>query len=219
MALIFPKVNFENVKAVLIDLDDTLYDFEQAQQIALTKCWKFYCETIAPITQPAFNQGYFEARSLVRKKLSPYGACRSRLIAFQYWFEMLGFSRAYILAAQFENLYWDSLIDAMILDARAKLFLQEAKSRALPIAIITDMQPHIQVKKILKLGIKDMIDFLISSDEAGAEKPASAPFESALKKLDMQAGQVIMIGDNPINDIQGAEKLAIKHYQVTHENR
>ena len=170
-------------------------------------------------TQSAFNQGYFEARSLIRKKLSPYGACRSRLIAFQYWFELLGFSHAYILAAQFENLYWDSLIDAMILDARAKLFLQEAKSLALPIAIITDMQPHIQVKKILKLGIENTIDFLISSDEAGAEKPASAPFETALKKLNMQAGQVIMIGDNPINDIQGAEKLGIKHYQVKHENR
>ena len=76
------------------------------------------------------------------------------------------------------------------------------------------MQAHFQVQKLQKLKVDHLIDYLVTSEEAGKEKPHSEIFLLALAKLDLQINNVIMIGDNQIKDIEGAEKLGIKAYQV-----
>ena len=67
-------------------------------------------------------------------------------------------------------------------------------------------------KKILKLDLEEYIDFLVTSEEVGHEKPNKKIFEKALKKINLQNDQVVMIGDSMAKDIEGAKSLKIDSY-------
>jgi putative hydrolase of the HAD superfamily len=45
------------------------------------------------------------------------------------------------------------------------------------------------------------VDYLVSSEEAGAEKPDPKVFELSLEKLGLKKDEVVMIGDNYEKDI------------------
>ncbi len=56
------------------------------------------------------------------------------------------------------------------------------------------------------LGLSDHIDFALTSEEAGADKPNPAIFLEALKRAgNADARESIMIGDQPATDMAGAE--------------
>lgn len=58
---------------------------------------------------------------------------------------------------------------------------------------------------------------MVTSEEAGFDKPHRAPFELALRKMRATASCVWMIGDNPVNDIGGArEKINAVTLQKLH---
>jgi putative hydrolase of the HAD superfamily len=46
----------------------------------------------------------------------------------------------------------------------------------------------------------------VTSEEAGFDKPHAAPFQIALEKMCPKGGCIWMVGDNPVNDIQGARE-------------
>lgn len=51
------------------------------------------------------------------------------------------------------------------------------------------------MKKIRKLGIDRMIDSMVSSEEAGIEKPHAAIFKLALRKAGLRPTEVLVMGD------------------------
>lgn len=50
----------------------------------------------------------------------------------------------------------------------------------------------------------DDVDCLVTSEEAGVEKPASGIFNLCLEKLRLPAGEVCFVGDNLDRDVKGA---------------
>ncbi|PID34734.1 MAG: hypothetical protein CR971_01650, partial [candidate division SR1 bacterium] len=53
-------------------------------------------------------------------------------------------------------------------------------------------------------------DVLVSSEEAGIEKPHSGPFLLATHKLQVVAKECMMIGDNIARDIEGGKALGMQ---------
>jgi putative hydrolase of the HAD superfamily len=102
----------------------------------------------------------------------------------------------------------------MVFNLGVEAFLQEAKDKGIKMCIVTDLTAQIQMRKWIKLDLGRYIDFLVSSEEAGIEKPASYMFELAMEKLGVKAEDCIMIGDSEEKDIKGAEALGIKAYKV-----
>ena len=64
--------------------------------------------------------------------------------------------------------------------------------------------------RLKKIKFERYIDFLATSEEAGAEKPNKAIFQLALKKMQLTKKKVVMIGDNFKKDIKGAESFGIQ---------
>ena len=58
------------------------------------------------------------------------------------------------------------------------------------------------------------VDFIVSNDEVGVDKPHPLMFKTALKKMGIHAKDAIMIGDSTHKDIAGATAVKIKTYQV-----
>lgn len=78
------------------------------------------------------------------------------------------------------------------------------------VCLITDLTAEIQLRKIVHLKIEKLIDLVVSSEEAGADKPHNSIFALALKKLRLSRKEVVMIGDDSRKDIKGARALGIR---------
>jgi putative hydrolase of the HAD superfamily len=210
--IIFPEIDLTGVKGVMIDLDNTLYLYEPCHNFALKSCFeKFF---LGKMSFTEFADLYKKHRDEVTASLSPQGACRSRLFAFQHLLEDMQEKEAYEKAAMLDQLYWHDFISVMKLEDDAKKFLEKCKDRSLPICVVTDMLAETQVKKLRKLQITQFIDYLVTSEEAGREKPSALIFEVALKKLRLEKSEVIMIGDDEKKDVVGAKNNGINSYQV-----
>ena len=65
--------------------------------------------------------------------------------------------------------------------------------------------------KILRaLGLHDRFELVVASLEEGYEKPDPRIFLQTLKKLGVEPGNAAHVGDNPIDDLQGARKVGMR---------
>ncbi len=63
---------------------------------------------------------------------------------------------------------------------------------------------------IIRIGLGHLFDFSWSACDAGQQKPHPIVFHSLMKKYQKQADEIIHIGDDPENDIKGAQQLGIR---------
>ena len=120
--------------------------------------------------------------------------------------EIMGLGSQVLLALDFEQTYWRTFLSNAVLFDGVTDFLEELRLLEIPVAIITDLTAQIQFRKVVYFGLDHYFDYIVTSEEAGFDKPHSAPFELAVKKMEVKSERVWMIGDNPINDIQGARE-------------
>ena len=208
--LSFSEIDLNGFDGVLIDLDDTLYAYEPAHQSALESV----CAAAGFAERAEFAKDYRRARTVVVDRLSPQGACRSRLLAFQHLLETRYVNFAFKKALDFDRIYWSSFMDAMKLDAGALTFLKRCSNAKKPVCVVTDMTAAIQIEKLGTLGVYDFVDCIVTSEEVGAEKPDRRMFEAALRKLGLTPDRVLMIGDHRQKDVEGAEAMGIAAVQV-----
>lgn len=202
-------------RAVLLDIDDTLYDYKSAHSRAIEHVYDSLSVVLPSLSLADFLSRYRHHRTMVTLAHAGSGASRSRYLAFQALFEEVGLVDAYLHAAAAEDLYWDHLIEVMepmqeLIDALRKFHLSGGR-----ICVVTDMQARIQVRKIERLGMTSYVDFLVSSEEAGCEKPDPRIFELALTKLGLRHHSVVMIGDSRTKDFLGAQKSRIDSWLIS----
>jgi putative hydrolase of the HAD superfamily len=87
---------------------------------------------------------------------------------------------------------------------------------AVPVACITDGDPHIQRSKLRALGLADAFDAVVFSDELGRQfrKPHPAPFLRALELLGVDPSQAVHVGDRPAKDVAGPEAIGMRAIRV-----
>jgi len=211
-------IDLTSISGVMVDIDGTLYSYKLPNEEAIKACYKSLKSSnlIHSISLKDFRDLYIKNRLLITKKLYPQGVCRSRQLAFDSLFNDLKIPLAYIHALKYEKIYWQSFLKAMKVSFEMKNFLIDVKKHGLITCAVTDMQATFQVEKLRKLKLSKYIDFLATSEEAGAEKPNKRIFNLALQKMQLSKSKVIMIGDSIKKDIKGAESIGIKaiHYQA-----
>ena len=84
-------------------------------------------------------------------------------------------------------------------------FLQQLKSIGIKTANITDLTAQIQFRKMVYFGLDEYFDYVVTSEEAGRDKPNIEPFKITLNKLKVDSENVWIIGDSPESDIYGAK--------------
>ena len=159
-----------------------------------------------------FNQDYRNCRNLITLKFKNNGSSRSRILALQMLFENYKIKMAYMHAYSFENLYWKTLYKFMEPNNSLIEALKTHKNNGIKVCALSDMQMRIQVEKLKKLKLNKVIDFLVTSEEVGIEKPAKKIFKYALRKLSAEPSRTLMIGDNIKKDIEGALAIGINTF-------
>ncbi len=201
------------VKAVLLDLDNTLYPYEQCNRIALEVVID-KLSTIFNIPKEIVETAFDKSRESVKFWLKDTASSHSRFLYFQKTIEMLKGSTDVKLTQDINNLFWNIYFGHMKLYDGAIEFLEYLKKSGIKIAIASDLLVDIQFKKLLKLGLENHVDFVITSEEAGQDKPAKFIFVLALEKLGLKKDEIVFIGDDLKKDIQGAKDMELKYILV-----
>ena len=150
------------------------------------------------------------------KKLGNTASSHSRLLYFQKTIENLGLGTRIVLTLDLEQTYWRFFLVNLRLFPGIKDFICQLKSDGVITANITDLTAQIQFRKLVYLGLDEYFDYVVTSEEAGRDKPDKAPFDIILSKIGVDPSEVWMIGDNPVNDIEGAVRAGMIPVQKLH---
>lgn len=82
--------------------------------------------------------------------------------------------------------------------------LKELKKRGFAVALITNGRPYVQRKKIEMLGLAELFDEIIVGGEFGLQKPRAEIFYEMASRLGIKTDEMMYVGDNPINDVKGS---------------
>lgn len=201
-------------KAILLDIDNTLYDYNITHAFAISKVLE-YCMKELNLSKDEVNSAYEKARKQIHIELCETAASHNRLLYFQRMSEILGVNPMQY-AHEIYNVYWDSFLQVIKPFDGIYELLEKYKNK---ICLVTDLTAHIQYRKIKKLGLENYCDKLVTSEEAGHEKPHPYMFMMALQKLDLRPDEVCMIGDSFKKDVLGATNLGIAAIWFNHEEK
>tara|TARA_B100000780_G_C21125245_1_gene456362 strand:+ start:3295 stop:3975 length:681 start_codon:yes stop_codon:yes gene_type:complete len=196
-------------KGILLDLDNTLYNYEDAHAVALEKAVNVF-HGISKIDKTIILHAYKSAREKVHIDLAETASSHNRLLYFQKMCEILNVNPLKD-ALHLYNTYWDCFLENMHLFDGVEQFLKNYKGK---VCIITDLTAQIQYRKIKKLNLEKYINYIVTSEEAGKEKPHQYIFMLCLDKMHLNKNDVCMVGDSFNKDIKGALSLGMNAYWI-----
>lgn len=189
---------------VLLDLDNTFYAYEPCHAAGLAAAQALAAQELN-LSARDFAACYSDARTELKNRLGKTAASHNRVLYFQRALELAGFATQPLIALQLEQAYWRAFLSAAELFDEAVEFLDDLRIAGIPAVIATDLTAAIQLRKMVHFGLDRLVDWLVTSEEAGADKPDPRIFELALAKLGGVEGVVWMVGEEPRSDMAGAK--------------
>jgi len=197
-------------KHLIFDLDRTLWDFETNARVALNEIYLEYnliekgisdfdefelqYKTINEVCWADYRNGKLKKEVLRNLRfeltLKAFGIDDSKLVE--------KISDLYLYKSPRLTTVIDGTFDILnYLNQRYKLH------------ILTNGFVEVQGIKMEKSGLKPFFDHVVASEYAGAKKPHPMAFEFTLDRINANAMDCLMIGDDPLTDIKGASDVGI----------
>lgn len=195
------------IKCVVFDIDNTIYDYDICHEKAMRVLMDFACRKYF-LSHDDFIRAFNTAKDSVKKNLGNVGASHNRMLYMQRFLEQIG-QNPILGAIEMYDVYWNTMLSEMTLFPYVMPLIKELQKREVKIAVLTDLTAHIQHRKIIRLGLADKIEFLVTSEEAGEEKPSPKMFGMLLEKTGLLPSEILMIGDSPKKDINGALEMGM----------
>lgn len=195
------------LKAVLFDLDNTLYDFSSAHKEGL-RAMAEYGQSRFDIPARRFLLAYQQADRQLKQELPHVAACHNRVLISQRMLELLGLPSVVTPLELYET-YWGTILRMIKPRDGATELLGRLHHQHIRTGICTDMTAHIQHRKIAALGLSAYLDVLVSSEETGVEKPDPRVFLHCLHKLHVRPEEAVFIGDSFERDVCGAHAAGL----------
>lgn len=87
-----------------------------------------------------------------------------------------------------------------------------------PLALVTNGASRLQWRKLVATGLTNYFSTVVVSEDVGVGKPDPAMFEVALRELELDRCEVVMVGNDPDRDVAGAIRAGIKPIRVRRED-
>lgn len=193
----------KSYKAVLLDADNTLFDFDEAERRALDTTLRH--RGVSP-TQAirerylAINRPLWEA--LHRREITQDWLSEER---FRVLGRELGLEAD---PAEWNREYLEALGTCPALLPGA-IELLEALAPRCVLALATNGVARVQRARLAASPIQDYFQGIFISQEMGAAKPDKEFFTPILEALKVDAREAVMVGDTLSSDIQGAINAGI----------
>ena len=188
-------------KAVLLDADDTIFDFQASERSAFERTAVHF--GFPPELYPDYhriNDGLWKAleRGEVTKE-------RLRVQRYEMLAEEAGLNYDPRAVTEY---YGECLAEGYFLIEGATQLLEALHGR-MAVYLCTNGVSEVQRRRIAGTGIAPYLDGVFISEELGAEKPAKAFYDKVFEQIPYEKSEVIALGDSPSSDIKGAHGYGI----------
>ena len=190
---------------VLLDVDDTLLDFQAAEACAMR-------DTLTARNIPATDENVALYSRVNRSWWEKFerGECEKKellWLRFEDFFSRLGV-QADPHAAQHD--YHENLGNYAFLIPGAEALCRELKARGHKLYVVTNGTAHIQHRRFGASGLEQYMDGIFISEEMGTQKPAPEFFEKVFTALEWpDKDKCIILGDSQSSDMLGGKNAGI----------
>ena len=195
-----PQNRQKTLKAVLFDMDNTLFDFIAVKLIACREILFYLGERNRNLKKdPAELLRYFLRGT--------YGFEDYENIKDYMQERQLFTEQAY---RQCCEIYDREKLQNLELYPGVRDTLEELKKLGLRLVIITDADRYHAHARLTKVGLLESFEFLVSADMTGTKKPDPAHFLFALDALGLKPEESLVVGDSIKRDMAPASRLGLK---------
>lgn len=185
-------------KAVLWDLDDTLYSRIQAARLTYPGMFR---ELLYEDRDDAFIQAAadFMIEHIVRDSMIHEST-------FQALIRQFPPDKPFDCAAC-QEYYFDHIHEFAVAAPEQLAVVKKLRALGIKTAIVTNVASNrfeFQRNKINAMGLTPLFDAIVLSGETGVHKPDRRVFDHATRLLDVPNEACVFVGDNPDADIVGA---------------
>lgn len=188
-------------RALIIDLDDTLYD---ERDYVLSGFHAVAAEISHRFADVEAN-GSFDA---MVAELDAHGRGK----VFDRALEHAGLAPDPALVQSLVEIYRGHRPDITLWPGVAQALADLARDHRL--AIVTDGLHRMQQRKVEALGVEALVDEVLYCWAHDAPKPNPACYIEAMRRLDVLPGDAVVIGDNPSHDMAAARAAGCRSIRV-----
>jgi putative hydrolase of the HAD superfamily len=187
------------VKAVFLDVDDTLVDYAPAARAAFA----------AVLGEDASYEQWLQLDHYERWLNGEFDDFETfRTARMADFLTLLGRENAQ--AAELESRRFAGLAEHYQLFDDVEPCLAALRERGVRTGLITNNEPVHQRDKLARVGLLDRFDAVVISGEFGIAKPDPAIFRHACALLDVQPTDALHVGDNLAADALGAHGAGLR---------
>jgi putative hydrolase of the HAD superfamily len=192
-----PSRSFE-IRAVLFDLDDTLYD----RTVANRSRAEWFAQTFVGAGDERQRREAVDL--IVSLDARGYG---SKDALLQQLHDLYPCLRQH--TASFKDTFDRQLLQYLSLDPETARLLSMLRAAQVPCGIVTNGSAF-QLQKIMRLGLDEHASCILVSDLFGCKKPEERIFRAAAAEIGVTVEQILFVGDHPYNDVWGAHRVGMK---------
>jgi putative hydrolase of the HAD superfamily len=194
------------IKALIFDIDSTLYDRKKAQVSILEKIIALYPMLFCSLKKERVLEAFLESDRIAVEAFdagAPSGGLRD--LRSKLFLKSVGLSEEYAdditdtYVREYPHVY--APVDGAVeIIEKAKRFKLGAVSNGLP---------DVQYRKLETLGIRDKFDCIILSEEVNIRKPDPRIFLLAAEALGLSPVECLFTGDSYNSDVVGAKRAGM----------
>lgn len=196
----------KRIKAVIFDLDDTLYN--QMQHLAGAYL------SVGRLMNRLFGLNPLEVKRNLLKLAKVKGSASGML--FNILLENYKIKPENELLNRMISTFYSYKLTKLEPYKDAANLLRMLKKKGLKLGLLTEGRPELQKAKLEALGFKKLFDDVIVTDELGGryKKPNPEGFSEIAKRLGVKPEESIYLGDNPKKDFIGPRKIGMLTVRV-----
>ncbi len=183
-------------RAVVFDLDDTLYPF---RRFVLSGC--------AACARRLERRRGVDARRAFRWMARAFReGAQGREV--QTALRMLGLPDR-LTPGLVDIIIWGRELN-LRLPASTRQALAALRCHGWKIGVLTNGDPAVQARKIDALDLADHVDAIVFANEHGGGKPETAPFLEVARRLRVAPSRIVVVGDDEWCDVNGARRAGMR---------
>jgi putative hydrolase of the HAD superfamily len=200
------------LKAVLLDLDDTLFDHRHSSRTALSVLQREFQSQLGCIPLDELEAVNLEILNTIHLEVlaGTLTADQARVKRFGKLLRTYGIDPTEQQLESVAKEYRSNYQLSRRATPGARALLTALRDRGLKTGIVTNNLVEEQMDKLRYCKLFELIDSITISEEAGFAKPDIRIFNTALQRLECKSEETIIIGDSWENDILGARAAGIR---------
>jgi len=201
------------VKAVILDFDDTLYDYTTAALKTSEELGEYFAKKYGVKKEKYIKVMDDIDTYYTHHSKSPIDFDRHTW--YTDCFEKLGLKKDPKEIERLVKRYWEITGKHSKLFPHVKETLRKIKKKVIVMSD-SDGERSIKIRRVKKLGIYKNIDFLFTADLTGVNKPSVKNLLYILKKLKVHPYECIFVGDKPEMDLEVPKTIGMRTIWMKH---